>query len=99
MILHTQLLLVLLALSVITHGQKLKDSIYTDIEEIRPCLRRLNGTAEIGCTSSIGGNVGVVLYIKDVADVSKLSDDAFAPYILADFPPWLRVGIICTAMI
>ena len=82
MIPHTQLLLVLLALSGIINGQKLKDSIYTDIDEIWPCFRRLNGTAEIGCTSSIGGNVGVVLYIKDEADVAKVSDDAFAPYIV-----------------
>ena len=66
MIPHPQLLLVLLALSGLTHGQKLKDIIYTDIEEIRPCFRRLNGAAEIGCKSSIGGNVGVVLYIKQM---------------------------------
>jgi len=63
-------------------GQKLKDSIYSDIEEIRPCFRRLNGTGEIGCTSHIGGNVGVVIYLKDMSEVDTIENGDFAPYIV-----------------
>jgi len=65
-----------------TVGQKIKDNIYVELDEIRPCFRRLNGTGEIGCTSNIGGNVGAVIYIKEVTDVSLVSDTAHAPYIV-----------------
>jgi len=81
---HTRKVLVGVVVILINNiqGQKLKDSIYSDIEEIRPCFRRLNGTGEIGCTSHIGGNVGVVLYLKDMSELDTVDNSDFAPYIV-----------------
>jgi len=76
-------LLLLLVLVVATAtGQRIKDSIYTEIEQIRPCFRRLNGSGEIGCTSALGGNVGVVQYLEEAAGVEELLQQEFGPYIV-----------------
>jgi len=63
-------------------GQRIKDSIYTELEGIRPCFRRLNGTQEIGCTSAIGGNVGVIQYLENSADLDGLLQEQFGPYVI-----------------
>ena len=63
-------------------GQRIKDSIYTELEGIRPCFRRLNGTQEIGCTSAIGGNVGVIQYLEKSADLDGLLQEQFGPYVI-----------------
>ena len=76
----TNFLVMLTSLSV--DAQKIKDSIYAEVDDIRPCFRRMNGTGEIGCTSKIGGNVGVVMYVKDPSDLEKVKDTTFAPYIV-----------------
>jgi len=89
--------LLLVCLASLSSGQKLKDSIYTEIEEIRPCFRRLNGTNEIGCTSNIGGNVGVVLYLKEEQDLNKVSDSAFAPYIVL-IDPYMFSGALLESL-
>ena len=34
----------------LSEGQKLKENIYTEIKNIRPCFRGLNRTSVIGCT-------------------------------------------------
>ena len=36
-------------------------------------LRRLNGTQEVGCSSALGGNVGVVAYLEQESDLAILS--------------------------
>jgi nicastrin len=83
------LLLLLVGLAA---GQRIRDSIYSDIQQIRPCfrwslsagllsLRRLNGTQEVGCSSALGGNVGVVAYLEQESDLEAL-DPAFGPYVL-----------------
>ena len=86
-------------------SQRIKDSIYTDIEQIRPCFRsppailptilptititpcrRLNGTQEIGCSSALGGNVGVVQYLEREDDLSVLLAEGFGPYVVLVSP-------------
>ena len=63
-------------------AQQLKEEIYSDIENIRPCFRRMNSTHQIGCSSEIGGNVGVLLYLESEEDLEKLRDNEFAPYVV-----------------
>ena len=63
-------------------GQRIKDSIYTELEGIRPCFRRLNGTQEIGCTSAIGGNVGVIQYLEKTGDLDGLLQEQFGPFVI-----------------
>ena len=63
-------------------GNRLKNRIYTDVSsnDIRSCFRRLNGTSSIGCQSSIQGDVGVLIYIDTLEDITQLKDETFAPY-------------------
>ena len=81
----TVFLLVSLLLGLAT-SQRIKDSIYTDIEQIRPCFRRLNGSQEIGCSSALGGNVGVVQYLEREDDLSVLLAEGFGPYVVLVSP-------------
>ena len=93
-------LLVTLLLGLAT-SQRIKDSIYTDIEQIRPCFRsppailptttmtpcrRLNGSQEIGCSSALGGNVGVVQYLEREGDLAGLLAEGFGPYVVLVSP-------------
>ena len=63
-------------------AQQLKERIYSDIGDVRPCFRRMNSTHQIGCSSKTGGNVGVLIYLESVEEFEKLEDNEFAPYIL-----------------
>lgn len=36
------------------------DKMYVQLDATKPCIRRLNGSQSFGCTSSRGGNVGVI---------------------------------------
>ena len=76
------LVLLICRLTVECGAQQLKEEIYSDIENIRPCFRRMNSTHQIGCSSEIGGNVGVVIYLETEADLEKLKDNEFAPYVV-----------------
>ena len=77
----SSLLLAICRLSVVW-AQQLKEEIYSDIENIRPCFRRMNTTHQIGCSSETGGNVGVVLYLETEQDLQKLKNNEFAPYVV-----------------
>jgi len=72
----------LVSFAPLTTGQRIKDSIYTELEGIRPCFRRLNGTQEIGCTSAIGGNVGVIQYLDNAGDLDGLLQEQFGPFVI-----------------
>ena len=78
----SSLLLVICRLSGECWGQQLKEEIYSDIENIRPCFRRMNSTHQIGCSSEAGGNVGVLIYLETEEDLQKLKDNEFAPYVV-----------------
>jgi len=71
-------------LSAKVSGTRIKDRVYHDIDtkEISACFRRLNGTTSIGCTSHRSGNVGVLMYLDTLADIDKLRDVTFSPYIV-----------------
>ena len=63
-------------------SNRLKERIYNDADSgsIRSCFRRLNGTTTIGCTSSIEGDVGVLIYLNTMEDIQHIKDEEFAPY-------------------
>ena len=63
-------------------GQKLKERIYTKIESIRPCFRRLNSSSVVGCSSEKDGNVGTLFYLEAEEQFNNLENDQFAPYII-----------------
>jgi len=82
--LYSTIVMVTAFLSAKVSGTRIKERVYHDIDtnEISACFRRLNGTTSIGCTSARGGNVGVLIYLDTMADIDKLSDVRFSPYIV-----------------
>jgi len=84
----------LVCLSPLVTGQRIKDSIYTELEGIRPCFKRLNGTQEIGCTSAIGGNVGVIQYLDNAQNLEKVLQDNFGPYVILLDPAILSGALL-----
>ena len=93
------LYILLLSLSYLTgrsHCNRLKDRIYNVVESdtIHSCFRRLNGTTTIGCTSSVRGDVGVLMYLDTAGDTERLTDETFAPYIVMINPKILSGDLI-----
>ncbi|CAH1796310.1 unnamed protein product [Owenia fusiformis] len=63
------------------YGDRTKQRIYVDVNGIGACFRRMNGTHQIGCTSDINGNVGVVHYVQDEDDLNwVMNKGPHAPY-------------------
>lgn len=56
-------------------GHRIKSNIYTDLEEEAFCFRRTNGTHQMGCSSHLNGNVGVVHQISMDSELSWLLEN------------------------
>ncbi|KAJ8034270.1 Nicastrin [Holothuria leucospilota] len=55
--------------------------IYQDISFASPCIRRTNATHQVGCTSNLNGNTGVIHLIENQTDIDWLQDKgSHAPY-------------------
>ncbi|XP_065073067.1 nicastrin [Ochlerotatus camptorhynchus] len=65
---HSFLVLVVLLGLDNAHCQRIKDNMYTPISGAH-CFRRLNGTHVTGCSSKLGGSVGVLHFIRSEADI------------------------------
>lgn len=66
-----------------TIGQKVEDKIYVNLQSDYYCVRRLNLTHQIGCTSQPGGNVGVVWTVNSDEDIQHvLTSGPTPPYIV-----------------
>jgi len=89
-------MVLLVSLSTRVASTRIKEHIYRDMstEDIRPCFRRLNGTAAVGCTSERGGNVGVLIYLETMEDISKLRDPMFSPYIVLVNPQMFSSSLV-----
>ncbi|CAG4922292.1 unnamed protein product [Colias eurytheme] len=71
------------------NGERLHGQIYSSIEGSAACFRRLNGTHQMGCSSTDNGAVGVVHMIFDVADAEWIVHNSTAgPY----------VGVVSTSL-
>jgi nicastrin len=51
---------------------RIKDNIYTDLNERAFCFRRTNGTHQMGCSSDLNGNVGVIHLVSSPEDLQWL---------------------------
>ncbi|XP_045760866.1 nicastrin isoform X3 [Maniola jurtina] len=61
--------------------ERLREQIYSSIEGGAACFRRLNGTHQAGCSSSLNGEVGVVHMIYNISDAQWLVHNGSAgPY-------------------
>ena len=52
--------------------KRIRESIYEPLQGINFCFKRANGTHEMGCSSDLNGNVGVVHLILNRADIDWL---------------------------
>lgn len=55
------------------------DKIYTDLQSNHYCSRRLNATNQVGCTSALGGNHGVLWIVNDESDISHILKTGSTP--------------------
>ncbi|XP_052737309.1 nicastrin [Bicyclus anynana] len=61
--------------------ERLREQIYSSIEGGAACFRRLNGTHQAGCSSSLNGEVGVVQMVYNISDAQWLVHNSTAgPY-------------------
>lgn len=72
-------------------GERITEKIYQRIDDGFSCFRRLNGTHQIGCSSSQSGNVGVVHYVGKKLDFDWLLEvGPDAPYVVLLAPDLFR---------
>lgn len=63
---------------------RVSDKIYSNLERNHYCSRRLNGTHQMGCTSELGGNTGVLWVVANDSDIKHvLESGPTPPYIVA----------------
>ncbi|XP_055532238.1 nicastrin [Wyeomyia smithii] len=74
---HLNVLLVFIFLNHV-HSQRIKDDMYTSISGAH-CFRRLNGTHVTGCSSKLGGSVGVLHFVRSSADIDFVVEQHPAP--------------------
>lgn len=85
----------LLALSGGTHGDRVKNKIYRDIQGDMACFKRFNGTHEIGCTSKFHGNLGAVHVVSGPENLTwALEQGPHDPYVLALYPELFTVEVL-----
>lgn len=61
---------------------RIKDLIYTSIDNVAACFRRHNGTHQFGCSSSRSGSIGAIHFVENELDLKWLEDNATAdPYV------------------
>lgn len=68
----------------VSKGQtiRIKEKIYIDLVTQNGCFRLLNGTHQIGCSSSQGGDTGVVYYVKTEEDFKIVTETgSTTPYV------------------
>lgn len=76
------LTLIIAFYSYIAFAGKVSDRIYFDIQSDHYCSRRLNATHQMGCTSKLGGNSGVIWYVEHEVDIEHiLNNGPTPPYI------------------
>lgn len=89
------LLWLVLALTAGTHGDRVKNKIYRDIQGDMACFKRFNGTHEIGCTSKFYGNLGAVHVVSEPENLTwVLQQGPHAPYVLALYPELMTVEVL-----
>ncbi|CAB3995125.1 Nicastrin [Paramuricea clavata] len=69
-------------LKIKVYGDKIEQSIYSQISGYSSCVTLLNATHQIGCTSKRKGNVGVVHYIDSDENFKwLLNKGKYSPYV------------------
>ncbi|XP_053682421.1 nicastrin [Sabethes cyaneus] len=85
---HLKYLVTFLVLMNFVNAQRIKDDMYTSINGAH-CFRRLNGTHVTGCSSELGGSVGVLHFVYSTADIDFVTEQHPAPPYAPVIPPHL----------
>nr|XP_039263381.1 nicastrin-like [Styela clava] len=67
-----------------TQDSAVRSLVYTDINvnSYDKCARLMNGTSQIGCQSTLEGDVGVLFHVNQSDDISKVITGKHPPYIV-----------------
>ncbi|XP_041373113.1 nicastrin-like isoform X2 [Gigantopelta aegis] len=81
---HLRIFLLIFFISAFSDCQRTTNKMYVDLTSVTGgCFRNLNATHQIGCSSALGGNVGVLHYIESHKDLEwVLSDGPTAPFVV-----------------
>ncbi|KAJ3595186.1 hypothetical protein NHX12_004490 [Muraenolepis orangiensis] len=64
-------------------GSSVEQKIYVNLNDTAPCVRLLNGTHQIGCQSSLAGDVGVIHFLESEEDLPwVLTSGPSPPYMV-----------------
>jgi hypothetical protein len=55
------------------------NAIYEDIDDSIPCVRLLNTTSTVGCSTSRSGVLGILRYFDSYDDIKKFKDSSHLP--------------------
>lgn len=69
---HQQFILFVLCCISLGACERISSKTYVIVSGNVACIRRLNGTHQVGCSSEINGNVGVLHYINDTDSLNWL---------------------------
>jgi len=62
--------------------KRIKDNIYRPLKDVSFGFKRANGTHEMGATSELGGNVGVIHIVKEKKDLDWIIENGpHEPYV------------------
>lgn len=88
-VVYTFTLLFLLGIEAVRTRLKIYENIQGDMF----CFRRMNATHQFGCSSTSGGNVGVVQLVENTEDLQWiLNTGSKPPYIAAIIEPFFNMG-------
>eukprot|EP00105_Crassostrea_gigas_P015788 XP_011432903.1 PREDICTED: nicastrin isoform X2 [Crassostrea gigas] len=79
---YRQFILFILSCISLGASERISSKTYVIVSGNVACIRRLNGTHQVGCSSEINGNVGVLHYINDTDSLNWLINSGpHQPYV------------------
>lgn len=58
---------------------RVSDKIYSGLQSNHYCVRRLNPTRQVGCTSNLGGNTGIAWQVREQNDLKHILETGPTP--------------------
>ncbi|XP_066260792.1 nicastrin [Euwallacea similis] len=79
------------------NADRIKDTMYINIQGSVACYRRMNSTHQIGCSSEWGGSLGIIHYVNQLSDLSFILKNGSAGKYIPILPTsLLDAGIMST---
>ncbi|XP_066149210.1 nicastrin [Euwallacea fornicatus] len=81
------------------NADRIKDTMYINIQGSVACYRRMNSTHQIGCSSEWGGSLGIIHYVNQFSDLSFILNNGSAGKYIPILPTSLLTASIMTTLI